>query len=151
LDFLRKNNLIDELNFFCVDNRVQDNNTGVFYIINEDKKRKTPLPPHIKEVPALLLVRDQYKCIVGKEIINYFAPKLKNVFIEVNTPQPQPLNDDKINGSIYGDNNEFNKDSYIKTPPENNITNKLDKTITINLIEKQRNAELENIFDQKYI
>ena len=103
LEFIKRNNLLDKLDFFCVDNRVQDNNTGIIYIISEDKKRKDPLPPNIQEVPALLLVREQYRVILGKEINNYFAPQVKNIFTEINTPEPNMLNNTIQGFSIYGD------------------------------------------------
>lgn len=148
LEFIKTNNLMNKLEFFCVDKRVQDKTTGIIYIIAEDNKRKDALPPNIQDVPTLLLVREQYRIILGKEIMNYFAPKIKNVFNEINTHQPSPLTNNTQFFSIYGDEDELkNKIGYIETPPENFINNKINQNITIELIEKQRNAELENTRD----
>jgi hypothetical protein len=149
LEFIRKNGLIDKLDFFCVDNRVQNPQTGIIYIISEDKKTRTPLPPNIQEVPALLLVREQYRAILGKEITNYYAPQIKNVFSEINTPQPISLTDSTQTFSNYGDvddQNNTNKKQYIETPPEDFINNKIGNNVTVDLIEKQRNEDLEKLF-----
>jgi hypothetical protein len=143
LEFIRRNQLLSKLDFFCVDNRVQDKQTGIFYIISEDKKRKDPLPPNVQEVPALLLVREQYRVILGKEIMNYYAPQVKNVFSEINTAEPSPLANGTQSFSTYGDDAlSGNKVGYIETPPENFVSNKIGENMTIELIEKQRNAEL---------
>ena len=147
LEFIRKNNIIDKLDFFCVDNRYQDPNTGVIYILSEDKKNKILLPSNIKEVPTLLLVRDKYNIILGNEIINYFKPNINTVFNEINEPVPSTLNSNPGNFSDYNDEINKNQIGYIKTPPEN-IVNK-DKNITIELIEKKRNQEIENIIYSK--
>ena len=144
LEFIRRNQLLGKLDFFCVDNRVQDRQTGIIYIISEDKKRKDPLPPNVQEVPALLLVREQYRVILGKEIMNYYAPQVKNVFSEINTAEPTPLANGTTMFSTYGDDapTNSNKVGYIETPPENFVSNKIGENMTIELIEKQRNAEL---------
>ena len=146
LEFVRRNNFIDKLDFHCVDNRIQDPKTGIMYIISENHKTKTPLPPHIQEVPALLLVREHYRVILGKEINHFLAPQLKNVFSEVATPQPTPLTSSTDTAfSMYGDysvNGAADKKEYIETPPENFVSNKIGESVTIDLLEKQRNADL---------
>lgn len=143
LEFIIKNNIMDKLEFFCVDNRYQDQNTGIIYIISENKKTKTLLPPNIKEVPTLLLVRDRYNIISGNEIINYFKPNVKSVFNEINEPIPSSLNSNPNNFSNYYDESNKNDIGYIKSPPEI-IVNK-SKNLTIESIEKKRNQDLENI------
>ena len=148
LDFIKRNSLIDKLEFFCVDNRVQDRQTGIVYIISENKKTRNMLPPNIQEVPALLLVREQYRAILGKEITNYYAPQIKNVFSEINTPQPTPLTDSTQAFSSYGDVDTgavSNQLGYIETPPEDFINNKIGNNYTVDSIEKQRNADLEKL------
>jgi hypothetical protein len=143
LDFIRRNNLIQSLEFFCVDSRFRDPRTGILYILSKDSQRKDPLPPNIQEVPALLLVREQYRLILGKEIMNYFAPHIKNVFSEIHTPEPSSLSHDSQNFSSYGDS--LTTVGYIQTPPEDRISSKIGENITIDLLEKHRHAELEKI------
>jgi hypothetical protein len=149
LDFIKRNNFIDKLDFHCVDNRIQDPKTGIMYILSEDRKTKSPLPPHIQEVPALLLVREQYRVILGKEINHFIAPNLKNVFSEVNTIQPTPLTSSTGSGySMYGEDSSLatvEKKDYIETPPDNFVSNKIGENITIDLLEKQRTADLANL------
>jgi len=158
LEFVRRNDLLNKLSFYCVDNRYQDKHTGIIYIISEDNKRRDPLPPNIQDVPALLLIRENYKAILGKEIMNYYAPQIKNVFSEIHTPQPSPVTNDTQSFSLYGDiggstntinsinnNNNIDTIGYIETPPENFSSNKIGENITIDSIEKQRNADLEQL------
>jgi hypothetical protein len=137
------------MEFFCVDHRVQDQQTGIIYIVSENKKTRNPLPPNIQEVPALLLVREQYRVILGKEITNHYAPQIKTVFSEINTPQPISLTDSTQQFSNYGDDDitisKKDKLGYIETPPEDFNTNKIGDNVTIDLIEKQRNDDLEKL------
>lgn len=73
LQFLAKSNVIDKINFICIDKRNQDANTGQVIIYLENGKTET-LPPNIHVVPSLLLPKDKYRVLLGDEIINYFDP-----------------------------------------------------------------------------
>jgi hypothetical protein len=47
------------------------------YIILEDGKRVI-MPPNIQSVPALLLVKQSYRVLLGEDIIHYFQPKVRD-------------------------------------------------------------------------
>lgn len=64
------------MNFLCVDKRTRDANNNQIYIILEDGKRVI-MPPNIQSVPALLLVKQNYRVLLGEDIIHYFQPKTR--------------------------------------------------------------------------
>jgi len=76
LQFLVKGNLVNELNCLCIDKRSRDQHNNQMYIVLEDGKRVI-MPPNVHSVPALLLVKQNYRVILGDEIISHFQPKVK--------------------------------------------------------------------------
>lgn len=71
LQFLVKGNLVDKINFLCIDKRERDVNNNQMYIILDDGKRVI-MPPNIQSVPSLLLVQQGYRVILGDDIIQYY-------------------------------------------------------------------------------
>jgi hypothetical protein len=71
LQFLVKGNLVNKINFLCIDKRERDVNNNQMHIILEDGKRVT-MPPNIQSVPSLLLVQQGYRVILGDDIIQYY-------------------------------------------------------------------------------
>lgn len=71
LQFLVKCNLADKLNFLCIDKRVRDSTNNQLYIILE-KGQRVIMPPNVHSVPALLLVKQSYRVILGDDIIQHF-------------------------------------------------------------------------------
>lgn len=142
LDFMKRNNLLNSIDFLCVDNRFQDSKTNTLYIILNNGKTKEPLPPNIQEVPALLLVKEGYRVILGKDIINYYAPSQQNVFNEIKTNEPMPTSIDDAGGQ-FKTYSQVDKPTVgnIPTPYENFQTNKIGEEITVELIEQKRNNE----------
>jgi hypothetical protein len=76
LQYLVKGNFINQVNFLCVDKRTRDANNNQIYIILEDGKRVI-MPPNIQSVPALFLVKQNYRVLLGEDIIHYFQPKTR--------------------------------------------------------------------------
>jgi len=76
LQYLVKGNFTNQVNFLCVDKRTRDANNNQIYIILEDGKRVI-MPPNIQSVPALLLVKQNYRVLLGEDIIHYFQPKTR--------------------------------------------------------------------------
>jgi glutaredoxin-related protein len=71
IQFLVKNNLANKLNFLCIDQRKRDANNNNIYIILEDG-RQVIMPPNVNSVPALLLIKDNYRVILGEDIIKRY-------------------------------------------------------------------------------
>jgi hypothetical protein len=71
LHFLVKGNLADKLNFLCIDKRRRDPNNNQIYIHLENGQRVI-MPPNVHSVPALLLVKQSYRVVLGDDIIQYY-------------------------------------------------------------------------------
>ena len=71
LQFLVKGNLADKLNFLCIDKRRRDPNNNQMYIHLENGQRVI-MPPNVHSVPALLLVKQSYRVVLGDDIIQHF-------------------------------------------------------------------------------
>jgi hypothetical protein len=61
-----------EIHFICIDKREKDK-SGKLYIILENGQ-KIIMPENINRVPALLLLKNEYKVLYGESIIQYFKP-----------------------------------------------------------------------------
>lgn len=71
LHFLVKGNLADKINFLCIDKRHRDPNNNQIYIHLENGQRVI-MPPNVHSVPALLLVKQSYRVVLGDDIIQYY-------------------------------------------------------------------------------
>lgn len=89
VQYISKNGFIDKINAICLDKRIVDPNTGQVFIQLENGK-KIMLPPNVHSVPALLLVKQNYSTIYGKDILQYFAPSVKEntEYAEQNNGEP---------------------------------------------------------------
>jgi hypothetical protein len=73
LQYLVKANLTSKISFICIDKRQRDANNNQLYIILENGQRVV-MPPNVHSVPALLLVKHNYRVILGDDIIAHFQP-----------------------------------------------------------------------------
>jgi len=76
LQFLVKGDLANQLNFLCVDKRLRDPNNNQMYILLENGQRVI-MPPNVHSVPALLLVKQNYRVILGEDIMKHFQPAIQ--------------------------------------------------------------------------
>ena len=90
IQFLSKGALLESLNAFCVDNREIDPKTNQTVIILENGK-KTLLPPNVHSVPSMLLVKENYKIILGDDIIHHFEPAMREKISNANLGNGEPL------------------------------------------------------------
>lgn len=77
LQTLVKGNLANKISFICIDKRARDPKNNQLYITLENGS-KVVMPPNVHSVPALLLVKQQYRVILGDDIIKHFHPQLKS-------------------------------------------------------------------------
>ena len=105
LQKISKSDVLNDMHFICIDNRVQKNNA--YYIILE-KGDEVLLPPTITKVPALLLLNKGHHVLFGDEITNHIIPK-KSVIEEATMKNSDPtafsIND--IGGGVSSDNYSF--------------------------------------------
>jgi hypothetical protein len=76
IQILVKNDIINEISCICIDKRSLNPQNGQTYISLENGS-KVILPPNVKTVPSLLLIKQQYKVIVGDDIVAHFHPQMK--------------------------------------------------------------------------
>lgn len=173
IQFITKNNLTDQLNFICIDKRQKDPQNGQMYIILENGN-KVLLPPNIQNVPALLLTQKNYNVVLGESIIEYLKPRLKEKISAATFNNGEPtgfnLNDnaykfnvsseqytfynmsaDELSGNGTGENRNLQNyvsassaNESINTPADKYRPDKLSNNVTIDMIQQQRNNELQN-------
>lgn len=124
LQYLAKHSLTNKLNFICIDKREYDSNTNNTYIILENQK--ILMPPNIYEVPTLLLVKQKYNIIKGKEIIEYLNPYIENINdksnSEIKEPQGYVLNNVTSNSNIISGNYTYFNDKKISNEQNNYVS-----------------------------
>jgi len=175
LQYLAKESLTNQLNCICIDRRTRDPKTGQIYIILENGKQLM-MPPNVHSVPAMLLVKENFRVILGEEIIQYLQPKVKkqNAIATQNQGEPMGyiLNQSNNGMSIVSEQFTYynmspeelsakgkgtgrqmynyvsaNDDTYsIPTPPDNYRPDKLSGDVTLDSLQNQRNEEINKFF-----
>jgi hypothetical protein len=90
VQFVAKNNLASKLNCICIDKRTRDPQSNQVYILLENGKQVV-IPPNIHSVPALLLVKQNYKVIFGDEILAVFGSTVKTQNDIATNSQGEPM------------------------------------------------------------
>lgn len=174
IQYLVKNNFADKLNFICIDKRRRDPQTNQTLIFLENGKTVV-MPPNIHSVPSLLLVKQNYRAVLGDEIITMFQPvqREQNQFATQFNGEPAGF---QLNGGAGGSNivseqftfynmsaeelsskgkggmrqmgNYVSADqngSIINTPPDTYRPDKLSSGVTLDTLQQQRNAEIQPV------
>ena len=167
LDFLIKNDLTKQLNCLCVDKRKVDPVSGQVHIVLENGSTVL-LPPNIHSVPTLMLVKDNYRVIMGSAIKSQFQGQVQenNDFATQGNGEPMSFSlgsKDVMSESFTmfnatveelsakgsgGGRNLYNyvsatgNTATIPTPPETYKSEKLSSDITVDSIQQQRNQDM---------
>lgn len=168
LQTLSKNNLTDKISFICIDKRIPDEKTNQVYIYLENGS-KVIMPPNLNSVPALLLIKESYRLIVGDEIISYIEPKVGSVTTKGNSePTAFHLGSGSGGSNIVSEQFTFYNMSpeelgtkgrggqrqlynyvpasqdiiNINTPPDSYRPDKVSNSVTIDSLQQQRNEEI---------
>lgn len=174
IQFLAKNNLTNKLNFICIDKRKRDPTTNQTVITLENGKTVI-MPPNIHSVPSLLLVKQNYRVILGDEIINIFKPYVKNQNDLATGTQGEPtafqlnssnngmnivseqytfynMTPEELSAKGNGGNRQMynyvlanHSPSIIQTPPDTYRPDKIANGVTIDVLQQQRNEEISKI------
>jgi hypothetical protein len=175
LQYLAKESLTNQLNCICIDKRTRDTKTGQIYIILENGKQLM-MPPNVHSGPAMLLVKENFRVILGEEIIQYLQPKVKKQTAIATQNQGEPmgymLNQSNNGMSIVSEQFTYynmspeelsakgkgagrqmynyvsaNDETYtIPTPPDNYRPDKLSGDVTLDSLQNQRNEEINKFF-----
>ena len=171
IHFISRAGLIDKINAICIDKRITDPTTGQIFIQLENGK-KIMLPPNIQSVPALLMVKHNYRALLGNDIIKYFEPSVKEqteqaqgngepVGMSIATSSagvaivseqytlydlsPDDLSAKSTSGKrpMYHYVSAQSHQPYqIPTPPDTYRPDKVDPSLTLEAIEQKRNTEV---------
>jgi hypothetical protein len=173
--YLVKENLTNDLNCVCIDKRQRDAFTNQTYIFMEDGKR-IMLPPNVHSVPALLLVQQNYRVVLGDEILPILHPLVKkhrdaavahsggepmafsigsnnsaNVVSEKYTSYN--LTPEELSAKGTGNNRQManyvhadHSNFTIPTPPDNYRPDKIGSGVSLDDLQQKRNADISQFF-----
>lgn len=174
LQYFVKHNLAEKMNFINVDKRRIDKRTGQVYVQLENGK-EIMLPPNVHSVPALLLPKENYRVMYGKEIVSRYTQSVEN-----NNMQATRGNGEPVGFSINGGMQDIQSEKYtffqassndlsakgfggirplynyvsatddssqymIHTPPDDYRPNKVTGDVTLDQLQQQRNMEVPNM------
>lgn len=162
LILLSKTSLKDNIHFICIDKRIQKNNNT--YVILENNQ-EILLPSNVKAVPALLLLNQNYKVLLGSDILDFLKPvetQINNKSTEFNgEPSAYSINN-PISGIISDNYSYLDQNSEelsakgnggmrqlynyatidyvdkIETPPDDYVPDKIGE-VNIKNLEQERN------------
>lgn len=171
IQHLSKTNIRDKINFICIDKRVREPKNNQIYIALENGT-KVILPPNIHSVPALLLIKQNYRVVYGDEVMKQLEPYImnqkdiatnrngepsafhlgnpmysSNIVSEQYTMYnmtPEELSAKGNGGSrqLYNYVSVANDDNFINTPPDTYKPDKLSNNVTIDSLQQQRNQDI---------
>lgn len=129
LQLLVKANLTNEINFICLDKRGRDPNTNQMFVVLDNGDRVL-MPPNVHSVPALLLVKQQYRVIYGDEILKNYEQRIVNDKMTATNFNGEPMGFSLGGFGTGGQMLNSLNDSYsgrqsIMTPPEEYESNKI--------------------------
>lgn len=168
IHFISRAGLIDKLNAICIDKRTVDPHSGQIFISLENGK-KIMLPPNIQTVPALLIVKQNYRALFGKDILAYFEPLDNQAQQQQGEPIGMPLAASNAGVSIHSEqytlydlspedlsakstsakrpmyqyvSAQSHQPFQIPTPPDTYRPDKVDSSLTVESLEQKRNIEV---------
>jgi len=169
LQFITKHSLMDKITCICIDKRSQDTQTGQYRIELENGKRII-LPPNVHSVPAILLLKENYRAIFGGSIVEYLNPMIRKSEIAQQNGEPigyilgQPSGSSNIISEqytsydmtpdalsakgkagmrpLYNYVSATHDNLTIQTPPDTYRPDKLDESATIDNLQQKRNIEV---------
>jgi hypothetical protein len=163
---LAKGNMTDKISCINIDKRKRDPKTNQTYVQLENGSQVV-LPPNISSVPALLLIKQQYKVIFGSDdILKYFHPQLKaqtqNATRQIGEPMGYSLGiasagivseqytlysmtPDELSAKGKGSSRQMynyvsasDELQLIDTPPETYKPDKISTSVTIDTLQQKR-------------
>jgi len=177
---LVKGNLSNKISFVCIDKRVRDPKNNQQYIVLENGS-KVIMPPNIHSVPALLLIKQNYRLLMGDEIMQHLHPQIKQLNEVATNYNGEPISY-SLGGSSGGSNIMSEQYTYynmtpdelsakgkgnnrqmynyvsasddiklINTPPDNYRPDKLSNNVTVETLQQQRLNEIETNKGPVYI
>lgn len=171
---LVKGNMKEKISFICIDKRSQDPNTKRTYITLEDGK-KVLLPPNVHSVPTLLLGTQNYRSIMGDDILKHYHSDMKKKSVTFSKQVSEPsgfelggtiggvnivsekytmynLSSDELSAKGKGGNRSMhnyvtteNDMLFIETPEDNYVPDKISNDVTLDNIQQKRMDEINQV------
>ena len=113
LQSLAKTNLREKISFISIDNRRIDPKTNQNVILLENGK-SVIMPPNLVYVPALLLVSDKYKLLLGDQIIEHLRPHIIESGVVKTNGEPQCYDFNQVSSGVMSESFTF----YDMTPDD---------------------------------
>ena len=162
---LSKTSIQKDIHFICIDKRVKEGNK--IYLLLEGGK-KVLLPETVKKVPAILLLYQGYRVLYGKDIMNYYQPKInaETGIATQNNLEPSAYSYTEMGTNMSDDYSyldqtsdemaakgegglrqmhsfvKLNHDDRIETPPEDYIPDKVRET-DLEKLQKKRMLDVK--------
>ena len=174
LQTLVKANMSKKISFICIDKRIIDPKTNQTYIVLENSSRVI-MPPNVHSVPALLLIKQNYKVLLGDDILKHYHPEMKALNENATRNNGEPIafpimsssggtnivseqytmynmTPEELSAKGRGGNRQmYNYVSagddikFIETPADNYRPDKLSNSVTIDTLQQQRMDEVAKI------
>jgi len=163
-----------KISFICIDKRVNDPKTNQTYIVLENSSRVI-MPPNIHSVPSLLLIKQNYKVLMGDDILQHYHPEMKALNQQATNNNGEPMafplapsnggtnivseqytmynmSPEELSAKGKGNNRQmYNYVSasddikFIETPADTYRPDKLSNNVTIDTLQQQRMDEVSQI------
>jgi len=174
LQTLVKSNMSDKISFICIDKRYTDPKTNQVFIVLENQNRVV-MPPNVHSVPALLLIKQNYKMLMGDDILKHYHPQMKELNEKATNFNGEPMafpimsssggtniiseqftmynmSPEELSAKGKGGNRQlYNYVSaqddikFIETPADTYRPDKLSGSVTIDTLQQQRMDEVSQI------
>ena len=174
LQTLVKANMSGKISFICIDKRTVDPKTNQTYVVLENSS-KVVKPPNIHSVPSLLLIKQNYKVLMGDEILKHYHPEMKELSQQATRNNGEPMafpmlgssggtnivseqytmynmTPEELSAKGRGGNRQlYNYVSagddmkFIDTPADTYRPDKLSNSVTIDTLQQQRMDEVSKI------
>lgn len=170
LNYLVKNDIVKYLNCICVDKRQINQSNGNVNIILENGN-SVMLPPNVHSVPSLLILKENYRVVMGDEILKKFNVQVKEnndiatqgngepmsfslgskdvsseVFSSFDaTPEELSAKGQGGNRPLYNYVSATGVTNTIQTPPDTYKPDKLSTDVTIESLNQSRNEQMKDL------
>ena len=173
IQVLAKNNFQDKINYICIDTRMRDPATNQV-MIKLPSGKQVVLPPNIQSVPALLLVSQKYRILLGDEILAHYLPSINEQTSMATGNQDEPagfmlntsngmnivseqytyygMSPDELSAKGTGGMRQmhnyvsaFHNPSLINTPADSYKPDKIGSAITIDTLQQTRNEDITKL------
>jgi len=105
LQSLSKSQVSKDLHFICIDKRTKGSDNKIYIVL--ENGQKIVMPENVTNVPALLLLNQNYMVLYGDAIYNHLKPKQEVITRQATSNNMEPMAFSLGGGSIVSDQYSF--------------------------------------------